>query len=107
VVTTDVGGCAAMVEHGVSGLVVPPRDGAALAGALAALLADPQRGARMGRAAHKAARARFRLEPVVKKTLGVYAEVMGGRHPERVHESRVWTKSGQSKDARASGGGVK
>ena len=31
VVTTDVGGCAAMVEDGVTGRVVPPRAPAALA----------------------------------------------------------------------------
>ncbi len=76
VVTTDVGGCAAMVEHGVTGLVVPPRDGAALAGALTALLADPPRAARMGRAGRKAAHARFRSEPVVKRTLAVYEQVL-------------------------------
>ncbi len=76
VVTTDVGGCAAMVEHGVTGLVVPPRDGAALAGALAALLTDPSRAARMGQAGRKAARTRFRLGPVVKRTLAVYEQVL-------------------------------
>lgn len=79
VVTSDVGGCAAMVEHGVTGLVVPPRDGAALADALAALLADPTRAARMGQAGHAAAYARFRLGPVVEKTLAVYRQVIDAK----------------------------
>jgi len=55
---------------------VPPRDGAALAGALAALLADPSRAARMGQAGRQAARSRFRPEPVVKRTLAVYEQVL-------------------------------
>jgi D-inositol-3-phosphate glycosyltransferase len=82
VATTDVGGCAAMVEHGVTGLVVPPRNGAALADALAALLANPTLVARMGRAGHEAAHMRFRLEPVVQRTLEVYRQVLAAAPPD-------------------------
>jgi glycosyltransferase involved in cell wall biosynthesis len=82
VVTTDVGGCAAMVPHGVTGWVVPPRDPAALADALIALLADPAACAAMGQAGRAAAEARFRLAPVVEATVGVYLQVLGqGRGP--------------------------
>jgi len=42
VVSTRVAGVAELVEHGVSGFVVPPGDVDALAGAIDALLADPE-----------------------------------------------------------------
>ena len=76
VVTTDVGGCAAMVEDGVSGRVVPPRAPAALAVAVLALLAAPERLREMGRAARVAAERRFRLDAVVAATGEVYRAVL-------------------------------
>jgi glycosyltransferase involved in cell wall biosynthesis len=49
VVASNVGGLPDTVLHGVSGLLVPPRDPAALAEAVAELIADPARRADMGR----------------------------------------------------------
>ena len=51
-VTTNVGGLPEIVEDGITGTLVPPRDSAALAEALIALLDDPARAARLGRAGH-------------------------------------------------------
>jgi D-inositol-3-phosphate glycosyltransferase len=51
VVATAVGGLPALVEHGRTGLLVPPRDPDALARALHTLLDDPARAGRMGEAA--------------------------------------------------------
>ncbi|MDE2582711.1 MAG: glycosyltransferase [Rhodospirillales bacterium] len=56
VVSTDVSGIPELVRNDDTGLVVPPRDPEALAGALARLLANPSLAARF------AARARARLE---------------------------------------------
>ena len=84
VVTTDVGGCAAMVEDGVSGRVVPPGAAAALAAATLELLADPERLRRMGVAARAAAERRFRLDAVIEATTEVYRAVLdhhAGAHP--------------------------
>jgi glycosyltransferase involved in cell wall biosynthesis len=50
VVATRVGGVPDLIEDGRNGLLVPPRDPAALAAALDALLADPARQAGLGRA---------------------------------------------------------
>jgi glycosyltransferase involved in cell wall biosynthesis len=61
VVGTRVGGIPELIEHGVSGLLVPPCDEAALADALRELLFDPKRAARMGAAAR--ARVAFQLDP--------------------------------------------
>ncbi len=80
VVTTDVGGCAAMVEDGVTGRVVPPRAPAALAAAALELLASPERLGRMGQAARIAAERRFRLDAVIDATLAVYREVLSRRN---------------------------
>ncbi len=57
-VTTDVSGARACVEDGVTGAVVPPRDDAALATAVARLLASGPL-AEMGRAARRLAESRF------------------------------------------------
>jgi glycosyltransferase involved in cell wall biosynthesis len=51
-VTTNVGALPELVQDGVTGELVPPRDPAALAEALIGLLDDPARAERMGRAGH-------------------------------------------------------
>lgn len=62
VVTTESPGCRDAV-HGIgSGLIVPPRDAAALAGALEALRRDPGMRREMGRRGREAAVARFSQE---------------------------------------------
>jgi glycosyltransferase involved in cell wall biosynthesis len=76
VVTTDVGGCAAMVEDGVCGRAVPPGAPAALAAAALELLDAPGRIREMGQAARAAAERRFRLEAVADATVNVYRAVL-------------------------------
>jgi len=49
VVGTRVGGIADLVEHDVTGLLVPPGDAVALTAALGALLGDRERAAQLGR----------------------------------------------------------
>lgn len=55
VVASDAGGLPEVVEHGVTGLVVPRGDSGVLAEAIGALLADPSRRAAMGRAGRQRA----------------------------------------------------
>lgn len=49
VVATEVGGVPDLVEHGKTGLLVPPKDPKALSTAMEALLGDPERRREMGR----------------------------------------------------------
>ena len=62
VVSTDVGAVHEVVEDGVTGLLVPPGDAAAIATETLALLADSVRRAEMARAGRAAALERFGLE---------------------------------------------
>jgi glycosyltransferase involved in cell wall biosynthesis len=60
-VATAVGGIPELVEHGRTGLLVPPGDPAALAAAMAALARHPGRAAELGRAARQRVAARHDL----------------------------------------------
>jgi glycosyltransferase involved in cell wall biosynthesis len=53
IVATRVGGVPEMIEDGVHGLLVPPQDPGALAGAIATLLRDPERARLMGERARE------------------------------------------------------
>jgi len=77
VVATAVGGTPEVVEHGVTGLLVPRRDPEALAKAVSELLLDPTRRAAMGRAAAQRAELLFNEERLVGKLLGIYSSVRG------------------------------
>ncbi|MHB8079889.1 MAG: glycosyltransferase family 4 protein [Candidatus Krumholzibacteriia bacterium] len=76
IVATDVPGVRACVEPGVNGLIVPPRDEAALAGALAELLADPARCRAMGERSRALAEARFAEEGMLAGTEAVLREAL-------------------------------
>jgi glycosyltransferase involved in cell wall biosynthesis len=72
VVATTVGGLPEMVEHGITGLLVPPRDEAALAEAVVQLLHDAELRRRMGAAGHQLARERWSPDAVAAQTVAVY-----------------------------------
>lgn len=83
VVASDVAGCREIVEPGVGGLLVPPRDPVALAEALARLLDDPPLRARMGAAARARVLAAFTEDVVIRQFLDLYRELLGGRWPSQ------------------------
>ncbi|CUU53853.1 starch synthase [Parafrankia irregularis] len=75
VVASRVGGIPEVVADGSTGLLVPPDDPAALAGAVNEVLADPARAAAMGRAGRERAVAEFGWAAVAERTARLYAEV--------------------------------
>jgi len=72
-VATRAGGCPEAVAEGESGLLVPVGDAGALSAALGALLSDPARRARMGRAARERWERAFTARRMVRETEAVYA----------------------------------
>lgn len=75
-VTTDVPGCREVVEDGVSGLLVPMKDAAALAVAIARLQDDSDLCAQLGQAARAKALSEFDEKIVIARTLEVYRELL-------------------------------
>ncbi len=76
IVTTDMPGCREIVHDGRNGLLVPPKDGKALAEALHRLIADSPLRAEMGREGRKIVESEFSLKSVVASTVKIYDEVM-------------------------------
>jgi glycosyltransferase involved in cell wall biosynthesis len=79
IVATTAGGIPEVVEDGVNGLLVPPRDARALADAIIRALRDASLRQRFGTAGLARVKARFTVERMVEQTAAVYARV-GGRH---------------------------
>ncbi len=77
VVCTELGtGTSFVVRHEETGLVVPPADPGALAGAISALAGDDQRRRRMGQAGLARARAELSAETYVNSTMEAYQELL-------------------------------
>ena len=72
VIATDIGGLPDMVEHGVTGLLVPPRDASALAHAIIQLLSNKQSRMEMGRQGKRKLEQDCAAEVVAQRTLDVY-----------------------------------
>lgn len=68
---TAVGGMPELVQDGVSGFVVPPRDTAAMADAMGRLLGDGRLAGRMGRAARRRVEQEFSADRMARETLAV------------------------------------
>lgn len=78
VVTTPVGSIDEIVTDGVSGMMVPPEDAAALGAALERLLADEAARRVLGENAARVARERFGEERMVERMVAVFREAAGG-----------------------------
>jgi len=75
VVATAVGGTPEVVEDGVTGLLLPPADPAALAKAINHLLGDPPLRLALGRAGRERAARQFSVEQMVRQTEALYIEL--------------------------------
>lgn len=75
-VASDVPGCREIVLHGVTGLLVPPRDSKRLAEAIVELLGDHKRREAMGKRSRAMACELFSQERVLRETMAVYAKAL-------------------------------
>jgi glycosyltransferase involved in cell wall biosynthesis len=76
VVATTIGGSPELIRDGVTGRLVPPADGPALAAAILALLREPDRARAMARAGQRTVHAEQSLDAVMTRTTAVYAELL-------------------------------
>jgi glycosyltransferase involved in cell wall biosynthesis len=76
VVATTAGALPEVVEDGKCGILVPPRDHYALAGALKRLLSDEPLRQAMGEEGRERVERHFTWEEAARKTLAVYREVL-------------------------------
>ncbi len=88
VIAGRVGGNPDIVEHGVSGLLVPPRDAAALAEAMCGLLQDRDLAMRFGEAGRRRVAEMFSMERSLDEVERFYERVVETRIETRV-ETRV------------------
>jgi len=72
-VASDAASVPELIRHGVDGLLVPPGDAAALAGALAGLIADPARRQAMGEAGRRLVAERFDNRDGVRRIAALFA----------------------------------
>ncbi|HTS27234.1 MAG TPA: glycosyltransferase [Bryobacteraceae bacterium] len=79
VIATRVGGNPEVVEDEVSGLLVPPRDSAALAAAMSRLLADRELAIRLGRAGAQRVSDLFSIEHSVHQTEELYQQLIDAK----------------------------
>ncbi|MGQ0832871.1 MAG: glycosyltransferase, partial [Microthrixaceae bacterium] len=79
IVATDVRGCRQVVEHGVTGLLVPVRAPQALAAAVRHLVVDPTLRAEMGRAARARALRLFDQQRCIDVSLATYERALHAR----------------------------
>jgi glycosyltransferase involved in cell wall biosynthesis len=76
VIGTNLGGTPEMIVDGETGLLVPPGDPEALAGAIAQLAADPARRAAMGVAGRARADSLFTLRVMTDRNEALYQEIL-------------------------------
>jgi glycosyltransferase involved in cell wall biosynthesis len=76
VIATDGGGVPEIVKAGVTGLLVPMGDAAALAQAMLSLLADPERARRMGEAGREHVLNHFTVAHTARKIEQVYDNML-------------------------------
>tara|TARA_R110001592_G_scaffold146900_1_gene371126 strand:- start:2507 stop:3679 length:1173 start_codon:yes stop_codon:yes gene_type:complete len=76
VVTTDVPGCRDAIEPDVTGVLVPVKSAPSLADALQALIEEPERRMRMGKAGRELAERVFSIDRIVEQHLAIYKELL-------------------------------
>jgi glycosyltransferase involved in cell wall biosynthesis len=76
VIASAVGGIPEMIEHGRTGLLVPPRDPSALAASIVRLLTDHPYADTLGRAGHDLVHERFCVELMVRAVESIYDDAL-------------------------------
>jgi glycosyltransferase involved in cell wall biosynthesis len=78
-IATDWPGCREIVQHGITGLLVPPHSASALADALQTLILDAALRKRLGSAGRELVLAEFSSERVIRATRSAYESLLPSR----------------------------
>lgn len=89
VVASATGGLLDLIEHGRTGLLFEPGNAHALADALASILTDGARAARLGDAARDDVTARYSFERMVRTFEDLYAAGLPARAHSRAHRAQA------------------
>lgn len=81
-IATAVGGIPEIIEHGRTGLLIPPEDPVSLAEAVVFLLKQPDVAVKLGQAACETVRQNFSIQGMVKQTEALYAAFMA-KYPRK------------------------
>ena len=76
IVGTAVNVIPEMIEHGRTGLIVPPGDPEAMARAMVTLLREPEWARQLGENGRRHTKARFNLDQMVEQTENMYAQLL-------------------------------
>jgi glycosyltransferase involved in cell wall biosynthesis len=76
VVGTSTGGTPELIQDGVNGYLVPPKDAKAMAEAILSLLKDPQKAKSMGRAGQRRFNSFLTLEKHIQEIEKLYEEIL-------------------------------
>lgn len=77
VISTPLGGIPEMVEHDVTGELVPERDPPAICGAIERLISDPERARRLGDRGRQIAKEKFSIETSVRQLREIFERIQG------------------------------
>jgi glycosyltransferase involved in cell wall biosynthesis len=89
VVACAVGGLLDLIQDGRTGLLVPPGDSNALAGALRGLIEDPARAHAIGTAGRRLVQQRYSFDRMVGSFDDLYCSALHGSLPARTHEAEA------------------
>ena len=93
IITTDAIGCREVVEHGLTGLIVPVKDAQALAQSISLLLAHPEMRQEMGIAGRAKMKAEFDEKIVIDKTMDIYSKVYSTHFLHNLNgKIKQWTR---------------
>jgi len=81
-VASRVGGNVEILQDGTTGLLVPPEDSAALAGAILRFLRDPELAARVGKNGREYVASEFSVQRMIANTDQFYSELLRSRSVE-------------------------
>lgn len=80
VICTDVGSIKSLVQDGINGLLVPPRDEDAICRAMLKLQGNPSMREEMGERGHDLALMSFSMNSMIEQYEGIYRSLAGDKH---------------------------